>query len=622
MGTDGDKGNICLMNGGIIKDGFIRHIYSLFIFIPTPNCANTWGSRDRKWHKAATLDGPAKGSAPRSRISDVASEMNLAEHAEAVIAGKHPGYDPYALDGIEKSIDAIWEKQIKLILNAGALNPRGLAKEVSDLIRSRGYDLKVAYVAGDNLLEEVRKSLEITGQLPAHLDSNNDQVQLQAHATDLLDTHKKPVVSANAYLGARAIVKGLEQGADIIICGRVADASPVIGAAWFWHGWSDTDYDALAGGLVAGHLIECSAYVTGSNFSGFTEFDTDMFLDLPFGIAEVAEDGTTVVTKHENTKGLVNADVVKCQFLYELQGDVYLNSDVKAYTRDIVIENIGKDRVKVSGVKGAPPPPTTKLAIFYRGGYEGQLLVNATGYGTDKKWELFEKQVRFGLQKSGYGDKFQFLEFQIIMAVPKAMQEFTMQHFSGFHLSLDMRTAIPRPYLAFYPALYPQQALNETVTFLNPSGADDFSIAAGHPSRYEPLEARCNYETNGPCDLCSFGPMKTVRLGDIALGRSGDKGANINIGLFVRSVASWDWFRTFMTRERIRELLGQDDRGYFIERVEFPNLLAVHFVIYGILGRGVSSSTKLDCLGKGFADYLRDKWVEVPTQFLEASANL
>ncbi|KMU91033.1 hypothetical protein CIHG_08969 [Coccidioides immitis H538.4] len=559
--------------------------------------------------QSSNLRWACKGQRP-VRIANCsgAREMNLAEHAEAVIAGKHPGYDPYALDGIEKSIDAIWEKQIKLILNAGALNPRGLAKEVSDLIRSRGYDLKVAYVAGDNLLEEVRKSLEITGQLPAHLDSNNDQVQLQAHATDLLDTHKKPVVSANAYLGARAIVKGLEQGADIIICGRVADASPVIGAAWFWHGWSDTDYDALAGGLVAGHLIECSAYVTGSNFSGFTEFDTDMFLDLPFGIAEVAEDGTTVVTKHENTKGLVNADVVKCQFLYELQGDVYLNSDVKAYTRDIVIENIGKDRVKVSGLKGAPPPPTTKLAIFYRGGYEGQLLVNATGYGTDKKWELFEKQGSCGTRAVNPSSQLQSTtycrvvsqaeEADSIMAVPKAMQEFTMQHFSGFHLSLDMRTAIPRPYLAFYPALYPQQALNETVTFLNPSGADDFSIAAGHPSRYEPLEARCNYETDGPCDLCSFGPMKTVRLGDIALGRSGDKGANINIGLFVRSVASWDWFRTFMTRERIRELMGQDDRGYFIERVEFPNLLAVHFVIYGIRGREVSSSTKLDCLAK------------------------
>ena len=163
--------------------------------------------------------------------------------------------------------------------------------------------------------------------MPTHLDGDNKQIQLQAHALDLLDTKLHSVVSANAYLGARAIVKGLEHGADIIICGRVADASPVIGAAWYWHGWSDSDYDSLAGALVAGHLIECSAYVTGSNFSGFTDFPIELFLDLPFGIAEIDKDGTCVIMKHENTNGIVNVDVVKCQFLYELQGDIYLNSE-------------------------------------------------------------------------------------------------------------------------------------------------------------------------------------------------------------------------------------------------------------------------------------------------------
>ncbi|KKZ68677.1 hypothetical protein EMCG_05712 [[Emmonsia] crescens] len=583
--------------------------------------------------------------------------MNLAEHAEAMAAGQHPGYDPYAWDGIEQSIDAISAKRIKVIINGGALNPRGLAIRTQELVNSRGYDLKVAYVAGDNLLDEVRDSLAKTGTLPAHFDSNNPDIQTQAHTNDLLDTKGKPIVSANTYLGARAIVKGLEAGADIIICGRVADASPVIGAAWYWHGWKETDYDALAGALIAGHLIECSAYVTGSNFSGFTEYDTDIFVDLAFGIVEVDVGGSCVVTKHEGTKGLVNVDVVKCQFLYELQGDVYLNSDVKAYTQNISIEAVGKNRVRVSGVTGGPPPPTTKLAIFYRGGFESQLLLNATGYGTDKKWELFEKQMRFGLAKGGYADKFHFLEFQVlgtpavnpssqfksttycrvfaqagdeetVMALPLTMGEFAMQHFSGFHLSLDRRTAMPRPYLAFYPALYRQHSLKETVNILGPSSPSSSgsgeettivtssSIPAGHPPAFEPLAARKNYNTVSPLDLSTLGPTTHMRLGDIALARSGDKGANINFGIFVRSAGQWDWFRSFMSRERMRELLGEDDDGYFIERVEFPRLLAVHFVIYGILGRGVSSSTKLDCLGKGFADYVRDKVVEVPVSVL------
>ncbi|KAL1957891.1 hypothetical protein VTO42DRAFT_5456 [Malbranchea cinnamomea] len=210
----------------------------------------------------------------------------------------------------------------------------------------------------------------------------------------------------------------------------------------------------------------------------------------------------------------------------------------------------------------------------------------------------------------------------VVMAVGKTMGEFAMQHFSGFHLSLDMRTAVPRPYLAFYPAVYPQEALHETVSILGPSGDVDTTIPSGHPPEYEALEPRKNYDTPSPVDLSSFGPTRAVRLGDIALGRSGDKGANINFGVFVRSPALWDWFRTYMSRDRMRQLLGEDDRGYFIERVEFPHLWAVHFVIYGILGRGVSSSTKLDSLGKGFADYIRDKVVQVPEQFLGSDTRL
>jgi hypothetical protein len=191
---------------------------------------------------------------------------------------------------------------------------------------SHGFDLKVAYVTGDNLIDKVKSSLEQTGELPSHLDSCNSEVVLPKRINDLLDIKTKPIVSANVYLGARAIVKGLELGADIIITGRVADASPTIGAAWYWHGWKDTDYDALAGALIAGHIIECSAYATGANFAGFNEYDLDTFVDLPYPIAEVNSDGTAVITKHENTKGMVNIDVVKCQFLYEIQGDIYLNS--------------------------------------------------------------------------------------------------------------------------------------------------------------------------------------------------------------------------------------------------------------------------------------------------------
>jgi hypothetical protein len=206
------------------------------------------------------------------------------------------------------------------------------------------------------------------------------------------------------------------------------------------------------------------------------------------------------------------------------------------------------------------------------------------------------------------------------MLLLKTFADYGMQHFSGLHLSLDTRTALPRPYLAFYPALYPQDSLRETATLLSPQGTPEKAIPAGHPSRYEALDSkRENYETAFPVSLSTFGPTVPARLGSVVLARSGDKGANINIGLFVRHPSHYPWLQSFLTRSRMATLMGDDWRPneYFIERVEFPNLWAVHFVIYGPLGRGVSSCRLLDSLGKGFADYIRDKVVDVPKQFLE-----
>ena len=211
--------------------------------------------------------------------------------------------------------------------------------------RDRGHDLKVAFVSGDDLLPVLGNDLaSLHETLLPHLDSDNPDVRLPWNTLNVLKTESIPLVSANAYLGARAIVHGLRLGADIIICGRVADASPVIGAAWYWHSWTDTEYDCLAGGLISGHLIECSAYVTGGNFSGFTEYDQDVFLEPGFPLAEIEADGSCVITKHEGTGGVINEDTVRCQFLYELQGSIYLNSDVKAYLNNVTVKSVGKDR--------------------------------------------------------------------------------------------------------------------------------------------------------------------------------------------------------------------------------------------------------------------------------------
>jgi len=287
-------------------------------------------------------------------------------HAIAMAKGQHPGWQPTAWDGLTSSVDILAKKRIKVVINGGALNPRGLAKKVAELVEEKRLDLVVAAVIGDDLLDEVREGIQ-RGEIVPHLDGANEGLVPAGNMKDMLRNKDRYAVSANAYLGARGIKAALDAGADIVLCGRVADASLTVGAAWYWWDWKEDDFDRLAGSLIAGHLIECSGYATGGNFSGFDEYPfLELLIDLGFGIAEVDRDGTTVLTKHEGTKGIVNVDIATCQFLYELQGRMYLNSDVSADCADVKIEQVGKDRVRLSGIRGVPPPPTTRMATMMR----------------------------------------------------------------------------------------------------------------------------------------------------------------------------------------------------------------------------------------------------------------
>lgn len=352
--------------------------------------------------------------------------MNLAYNVEAFRSGQNPGWISSAWDGIQKSIDILAEKRIKLIINGGCLNPRGLAEETYKLAKERNLSLKVAYVEGDDLLPRISDLLEKSERL-SHLDSNNPNVQLVPDSdTFMHDPENMPIVSANAYLGIRAIKRALEQGADIIICGRVSDASPVIAAAAWWHQWPDSAYDELAGALIAGHLIECSTYITGGNFAGFDKYPVEGLLNLALPIVEIDHSGNSVVTKHEVLNGVITEDTVKCQLLYELQGNIYLNSDVKADISHVQISEQAKNRVFVSGIKGSPPPPTTKLAVFYKGGYQAELLFNATGYATSKKWNLQEAQLRAKLEEWGELENLDVLDFQRV-GVPATNPRFQLE---------------------------------------------------------------------------------------------------------------------------------------------------------------------------------------------------
>lgn len=301
------------------------------------------------------------------------------------------------------------------------------------------------------------------------------------------------------------------------------------------------------------------------------------------------------------------------------------------------------------------------MAIFYAAGYQSEIVINATGYGTSEKFDLWERMIRFGLKRHNLLHKFDVLEFQrlgipepnpksqhrsttycrifaeasdanVNIGLAALLGEFAMQHYSGFHSTADHRTAMPRPYLSYYPAIYPQSSLKTSINILDSSSRSTIRcIRTTPPPRFEAFQKRDSYETANPAELSSFGPTVRARLGDVVLARSGDKGANANIGFFVPTSLpssypassalygeAWDWVRTYLTIPKLQELFGESWSDQFlIQRVEFPGIMAVHFVVYGVLGRGVSGSSRLDAFAKGMGDWLRDCVVDVPKKLID-----
>lgn len=314
------------------------------------------------------------------------------------------------------------------------------------------------------------------------------------------------------------------------------------------------------------------------------------------------------------------------------------------------MDAVSQDRVRVTGTKGFPPPPTTKLAVFYRGGWQSEYTLNATGYAVAEKFKLHEAQIRFRLEAEAVLDDFQVLEFQVygsptrnpqsqldstsairvfgqaksketVRALGRAMLHSMMQHYAGMHGTLDWRLLEPKPYVTYAPCLIAQEKLKEEVCILHPDGSTiTESIEA--LALFEELGPRLDHETADPKALDTFGPVTHARLGDLVLARSGDKGANLNIGLFVREADEWEWLKSFLSHEKMKDLMASEWREEFhLERCELPGVRAVHFVIYGILAKGVSSTARLDALGKGFAEFVRDRWVDLPAAFVERYAH-
>ncbi|KAF2769751.1 DUF1446-domain-containing protein [Teratosphaeria nubilosa] len=562
---------------------------------------------------------------------DWMSELNMPARAYAIATQGDAavGYEPSFLEAIEPALPILATKRIKVAANAGAVATKALFDKLVEIVAAKGLrdKLCIAWVEGDIVTDMIGKF---------------DASQLTSVCTGqkLVDWPYKPLF-AQCYLGGWGITKAFKAGADIVLCGRVADASPIVGAAAWWHRWSRDDFDCLAQALIAGHLIECSTYVTGGNFTGFKSMDWSTIHDLGFPIAEISHDGGVVITKPPATGGLVSIETCKEQLLYEIQGKYYLNSDVMAVIDQVEFHEVGKDRVQLRGVTGLPPPATTKAGITAMGGFKAEMNWALVGLDIEEKKRLFDLQLRHNLgperlsrltclDLAVYGSVAENPGCQNaatvdMRLVAQAREEDAVseKNFAGPAFAFIMqtfpaatytnKTAVPKPFQEYFPTIIPQPT--QRIHF---SDARIESLEVPPPTTItKDLPSQPSYETSDPIPLESFGPTSKAPLGKIIFARAGDKGSNCNVGFFPRHESVWPWLRTLLSTEKFIELLGDDYKGQQIDRMEFPKLWAVHFLLHDWLDRGVTANATYDILGKFVAEYVRCKVVDVPVEFLE-----
>ncbi|MGC9961898.1 MAG: acyclic terpene utilization AtuA family protein [Acidimicrobiales bacterium] len=589
------------------------------------NCSGFYGDR------LAALAEMVEGGPVDIVTGDYLAEVTMLVLARSRMSRPDAGYATTFLRQLEPVVGAVAAGGIKVVVNAGGLNPAGLASATRELLERLGVDLSVAHVEGDDLLDRL-PALLADGLSCAHLDTGEP-----------FTNWRRQPLTANAYLGAFGIAAALEGGADIVVTGRVADASLVVGAAAWWWGWGRGDLDALAGAVVAGHVIECGAQATGGNFSGFA--DVGELTRPGFPLVEVDRDGSSVVTKHPGTGGAVTVDTVTAQLLYEIGDPAYLNPDVVAHMDTVLLAPAGPDRVRMSAVRGSPPPSTTKVAITALGGWRNSSTVVLTGLDVDAKAALFESAVRAALEGRAGIEDLRFtrigqaapdpadqmsgsclLEVSVDgeeaacgRAFSSLLVEMALANYPGIYY-----TATPSngsPYGAYWPALVPQAVVEHAVVHAGgrrqpvPFEALDVAEPAGPVAAAAPnaSAARVSLPPESPDGEASTeGP-----LGLLVQARSGDKGGNANVGLWVSDPAAWPWLSRTLTTERLR-VLAPELADLRVDRYELPNLRAVNFVVHGLLDGGATEARRYDKQAKALGEWLRARHVALPVRLLPA----
>ncbi len=584
------------------------------------NCSGFWGDRPTA---AAEL---VRGGPIDVLTGDYLAELSLAILQRQRARGG-PGYVGTFVQQMEEVLAECVQRGIKIVSNAGGLDPHGLSAALAALAAERGVRPRIAVVEGDDLLPRLAE-LRAAGERFVHLDK---QVPLDGIEP----------LTANAYLGGWGIAEALGRGADIVITGRVTDAALVVGPAAWRFGWRRDDWDRLAGAVAAGHIIECSTQATGGNYSFFE--DVDWSRPLGFPIAELYDDGSFVITKHPGTGGRVDIGTVTAQLLYEIDGPRYVNPDVVARFDTVRLIDEGGDRVRGVGTRGEPPPATLKVAINHAGGFRNAMTVRVAGLDLDDKLALAEALVA---QASGGRER--FVEWHAAVRPPpagepdgpsdneRAIAELTITVKSpdrarvgkawAARVVAQALASVPgfsithppedeTPYLVFWPALVDAARVPAAVVL------DGERTPVAPPPATAPLEpAEAASPVGVPAGRLG-GPTVRAPLGRLLGARSGDKGGNANLGLWARSDPAFAWAAATLTVERMRALFP-DLAPFPIERALLPNLRAVCFTLRGLLGDGVAASTRADPQAKTLGEYVRARVVDVPEALIDPRSAL
>ncbi|WP_040493491.1 acyclic terpene utilization AtuA family protein [Ilumatobacter nonamiensis] len=546
------------------------------------------------------------------------------------IQAKRPGqgFARTFVNQMEQVMGTCLDRGIKVVSNAGGLDPDGCADAVHEVASKLGLSPTIAYIDGDDLLPRIEE-LADSGALRPFSDGASED------GSEWGDVAR--FVSANAYLGCFGIVDALTAGADIVITGRVTDAAVVCGPAAWHHGWQRDDFDQLAGGVVAGHVIECSAQATGGNYSFFHEIEGrgEIGGRARFGFpwADVAADGSSIIGKHDGTGGAVTVGTVTSQLLYEIGGPRYLGPDVTARFDSIELDQVETDRVRISGVRGEAPPSSLKVAMNEMGGYRNSFSVALTGLDIDEKAEL--AAATFWDACPYRPEDFDSIDGRVIRTDkpdPATQEEataiwrVTVKDADERKVGRAFADANVHTGLASIPGMYGLGG--------GPSGASPFGvyrpasidsalvpqyvhILGGATSQVEsaaPTGDAVAIEVDAPAPL-SWAETATVALGTIVGSRSGDKGGNANLGVFVRSADAFAWLDEYLTVDRLRELLPEV-ASFEVDRYRFPKIWSLNFVIHGLLQEGVAASTRQDAQAKAVGEWLRARLVEIPVALL------